>query len=537
LNAGATVALRVNKSGAALSSDLIDLAGAMTYAGTLTVTHSGDALVAGDSFTLFDAPSYGGAFGTVNLPALGADLQWDYSGVTVDGSVVVFSTSLTLDGASGSTQHTNTYSTGGAQATGQGLHVELGFFVDYLIVAGGGGGGAPRNSISRAGGGGGAGGLLSGSAKMVGATNIVVGAGGAGTAIESSDRGSSGGNSSAFSQTAIGGGGGGHNTTSTGGSGGSGGGGGISTGGSGIDGQGYDGGDGDGTSNIAGGGGGAGGPGSAITGGTGTISSITGSSIEYARGGDGATAANKSDVTPPPGTANTGNGGKGVAQDTENSTPGGSGGSGIVVIRYPGASIPTAGGTITSFTGNGTIGENGVEYQVHSFTNVGADTFDISGLDLDARLGAEITTAISGEGDLVFNGPGTLTLSGDSTYTGDTIVSNGTLLVTGSLAAGSDVTVKSGASLGGSGGTISGNVTFETGSTFAANGTLTIGGTLTIQSGATLNYSGSATTLATYDSVAGTFDTELNIPDGFNLEYGANTLKIAPTGGSVFRFR
>ena len=91
-------------------------------------------------------------------------------------------------------------------------------------------------------------------------------------------------------------------------------------------------------------------------------------------------------------------------------------------------------------------------------------------------------------------GAGTLALSGANTYTGATTVSNGTLLVNspGSLAAGSAVTVQSGAVLGGNG-VINGSVTLNSGSTLAAAsgttnvGNLTINGALTMNAGST-NY-------------------------------------------------
>lgn len=133
---------------------------------------------------------------------------------------------------------------------------------------------------------------------------------------------------------------------------------------------------------------------------------------------------------------------------------------------------------------------------------------------------------ISGSGNIKVDasgsGSGKLTLGGSNTYTGTTAVNGGELEVNGSLAAGSAVTVKSGAVLSGSGtvhgtvgvtgGTVRGNglsmgaVTFSGGSTLSgttsassytvssgtttASGHATTTGTLSVAMGATFNNTG-----------------------------------------------
>ena len=205
--------------------------------------------------------------------------------------------------------------------------------VDFLVVAGGGGNSsAPQGSNREAGSG--AGGLLSSHSDVPaplrraqvplspGSYAVVVGGGAGGQ--------SQGGTSSVAFPTPVsttGGGAGAHNDGNSGSPGGSGGGnwyvGGA--GGSGVTGQGNPGGGmgpGNGWTGGAGGGAGAAGSPGGSTRTAGLDISITGSPVEYARGG----ASNSFPSTPrnSPGAANSGEGASGV----------GNGGSGIVVIRY-----------------------------------------------------------------------------------------------------------------------------------------------------------------------------------------------------------
>lgn len=227
--------------------------------------------------------------------------------------------------------------------------------MEYLIVAGGGGGGASTGS-GWSGAGGGAGGLIYNTTYLSSNTSypVVVGLGGAGGT--SGSPAIQGRNSSFNGFIAIGGGLAGSPQTgpANGGSGGSGGGSASAgTGGSGVAGQGYRGGNiGGGCSGGASGGGGAGGAAAdgCSNGGLGLAINISGTLVNYSKGGYGGVSV-----------ANSGNGG--------NPGPGGgsaySGDAGVVIIRYLGTQIAT-GGNITSVGG----------YTIHKFTTNG--TFTLS---------------------------------------------------------------------------------------------------------------------------------------------------------------
>lgn len=100
---------------------------------------------------------------------------------------------------------------------------------------------------------------------------------------------------------------------------------------------------------------------------------------------------------------------------------------------------------------------------------------------VDLTISSPISGYAGGEG-LTKTGNGILLLSGANTYTGPTIVNNGTLLVNGSLGSGA-VTVASGASLGG-GGLVGGATTVQPGGTLAPGnggiGTLLFSSSLTV---------------------------------------------------------
>lgn len=204
--------------------------------------------------------------------------------------------------------------------------------VNYLVVGGGGGGG---NGYDSGGGGGGGGGMVrSGTLSVIPGTSytVTVGAGGAGGENIRSDRPGSDGDPSVFDTIISLGGGRGKGsrtipygtagvkqildplTAPTGGSG--------SGGGAGGDGGGGAGSDGTPNSFTAGG-----------SGGGGILSSISGVSVIYGEGGDGA-ASNTSNGGGNDGAVNTGTGGDGGGAASGSSTGGGAGRAGIVILSY-----------------------------------------------------------------------------------------------------------------------------------------------------------------------------------------------------------
>ena len=281
--------------------------------------------------------------------------------------------------------------------------------MEIMLVAGGGGGGTEM------GGGGGGGGVIYNPSFYVPASNtpfsIVVGAGGAGTPAGQRVRASNGSNTTFNGLIALGGGGGatGHNISSApagnGGSGGGASGGGTvangngSAPGKGTAGQGFDGADGKGTWYPGGGGGaggagfsqpgtggpgiqfpslspfywagGGGGSGHDAPGGDGGIGGAGGGAVSLTKGGLGLNNGTGGQIgySTPGGNAgaNTGGGGGGGAYyDTNNK--GGDGGSGIVMIKYIG--VPKATGGVITINGG---------YTTHTFTNVGANAFTLTG--------------------------------------------------------------------------------------------------------------------------------------------------------------
>ena len=90
---GGQAQMAISKSGATLANDLLTGITTLTCGGSLIVTNLGpDALAAGDSFDLFNAMTFSGAFTNFNLPTLATNLVWDTSKAAVNGIISVIAT-------------------------------------------------------------------------------------------------------------------------------------------------------------------------------------------------------------------------------------------------------------------------------------------------------------------------------------------------------------------------------------------------------------------------------------------------------------
>lgn len=77
------------------SNDQVNAAQTITYGGTLTVTDINGTPTGGQTFKLFSAASYAGAFAVTNLPALSGSLFWNTTNLNVNGTISVVSTAPT----------------------------------------------------------------------------------------------------------------------------------------------------------------------------------------------------------------------------------------------------------------------------------------------------------------------------------------------------------------------------------------------------------------------------------------------------------
>jgi hypothetical protein len=84
-----TVTMKLNA--ATGTNDLLTGAQAVVYGGTLNVTNLAGTLAASQSFKLFNAASYLGAFTATNLPTLAAGQAWITTNLAINGTISLVS--------------------------------------------------------------------------------------------------------------------------------------------------------------------------------------------------------------------------------------------------------------------------------------------------------------------------------------------------------------------------------------------------------------------------------------------------------------
>jgi len=164
-----------------------------------------------------------------------------------------------------------------------------------------------------------------------------------------------------------------------------------------------------------------------------------------------------------------------------------------------------------TYTGGTTISAGGVS---GSTTSLRGAITNNANLTFIQALAGTFADTLSGTGTLNKQGVGSLLLTGANTFSGDTNVQAGTLLVDGSLASNA-INVANGAALGGTG-SLAGTVNVADGGTLALNSgsTLSVGG-LALSAGSVINTGLGLANNAQLIDVAGqlTLDGTLNVTD------------------------
>jgi autotransporter-associated beta strand protein len=183
-----------------------------------------------------------------------------------------------------------------------------------------------------------------------------------------------------------------------------------------------------------------------------------------------------------------------------------------------------AAGALTK-TGAGTMRLTGAS------TYSGGTTINAGSL-LANGVGSGTTSSATGTGVVTVNGSGT-TLGGTGAIAGAVTINGGAQITGGSAGTVGTLTLRSNVTFSGTSGNLA---TFFVDLASGANNSdrLTIGGTLNL--GTVFDriaFSGTADgvssyTLATYSSLNGTFDSVLNMPNGYELQYTGTDLTLVP---------
>jgi fibronectin-binding autotransporter adhesin len=195
--------------------------------------------------------------------------------------------------------------------------------------------------------------------------------------------------------------------------------------------------------------------------------------------------------------------------------------------KYGGCTIyfgAVFGGTNTSLAGATTA-------------NASLTTFVIGGVNTNSVFNGTIADGGAAATALVFNGPGSLALGGNNTYSAATTVNGGTLLVNNTAGSGTgsgSVSINPGGALGGTG-TIGGQVSFAAGATLTpgsnGSGTLTITNDLGLNNASILQFdvgtNGDQVAVTNDLTLGGTLN--LNAAAGF----GPGTYTLFTYGGTL----
>jgi len=87
LNAGSTTRLQIQHS--PLNNSSVNVGNNLILGGALVVTNLGGALTNGDSFQLFSAGNFAGAFSSLTLPTLATNLVWNTNALKTAGALSV----------------------------------------------------------------------------------------------------------------------------------------------------------------------------------------------------------------------------------------------------------------------------------------------------------------------------------------------------------------------------------------------------------------------------------------------------------------
>lgn len=197
-------------------------------------------------------------------------------------------------------------------------------------------------------------------------------------------------------------------------------------------------------------------------------------------------------------------------------------------VTVSAGTLVATGGHALGLTSNLTVAEGATfilrgDGSLAGVSGPGKIVLDGSRLTAGGSGDATMSGALSGSGSLTKVGEGTLTLSGQNTYTGGTTVSQGTLAIAQGGSVTGDVWVQAAAVLTGTGGTVGGTVHVMDGGTLAggpAPGSLSMGG-LDLAARATLGVSLGAPDGTSLFKVAGPVTlggtVAVNGGDGFGL--------------------